>query len=235
MAQNTSSAVMQQRHAPKDSLDDYPTPPWATRALLKVLTRFEGPGSWRHLIAREPAANRGYMAKVLAEQFGRVLASDVRDYGVGFPVDDYLLPGRIGEVDWTITNPPFRLAEPFIARAIETSRRGVAMLVRTSFIEGAERYRQIFGRPERLPSMVLQFTERVVMQQGKMLDPDVAVPTKNKQGQMVMRKPSTATSYCWVIWASPRRLANVSCTLEWTGICRKALTRPGDYDEAGDA
>lgn len=35
MAQNTSSAVMAQRSEPHDSLDDFPTPPWATRALIK--------------------------------------------------------------------------------------------------------------------------------------------------------------------------------------------------------
>ena len=33
--QNTSSSVMQQRSEPQDSLDDFPTPPWATRALCE--------------------------------------------------------------------------------------------------------------------------------------------------------------------------------------------------------
>ena len=33
--QNTSHAVMAQRFEAKDSLDDFPTPPWATRALLE--------------------------------------------------------------------------------------------------------------------------------------------------------------------------------------------------------
>lgn len=35
MAQNTSYAVMQQRREAKDSLEDFPTPPWATRALCE--------------------------------------------------------------------------------------------------------------------------------------------------------------------------------------------------------
>ena len=39
MAQNTSHAVMAQRIEPADSLDDFPTPPWATRALLKILMK----------------------------------------------------------------------------------------------------------------------------------------------------------------------------------------------------
>ncbi len=37
MSQNRSSAVMQQRSEPPDSLDDFPTPPWATRAICEFL------------------------------------------------------------------------------------------------------------------------------------------------------------------------------------------------------
>ncbi len=35
MAQNVSHAVMAQRHEKMDSLDDFPTPPWGTRALME--------------------------------------------------------------------------------------------------------------------------------------------------------------------------------------------------------
>jgi hypothetical protein len=35
MKQNTSHAVMAQRAEAKDSLDNFPTPPWATRALIE--------------------------------------------------------------------------------------------------------------------------------------------------------------------------------------------------------
>ena len=81
MAQNTSSAVMQQRIEPNDSLDDYPTPSWATRALIEHVLKPEAlrqeltinretdlPPSW--LRVWEPAANRGYMARPLTEYFG---------------------------------------------------------------------------------------------------------------------------------------------------------------------
>ena len=37
MTQNRSHAVMQQRHEAHDSLDDFPTPPWATRALMECV------------------------------------------------------------------------------------------------------------------------------------------------------------------------------------------------------
>lgn len=35
--QNTSHAVMAQRIEAKDSPDDFPTPPWATRALCEYI------------------------------------------------------------------------------------------------------------------------------------------------------------------------------------------------------
>ena len=67
MSHNLSSAVMQQRSEPHDSLDDFPTPPWATRALCGWI---EDQG---HLLfdktCREPAANRGHMVMPLQEAF----------------------------------------------------------------------------------------------------------------------------------------------------------------------
>ena len=60
MIQNTSHAVMAQRSEPRDSLDDFPTPPWATRALCEKLI------GARHDLAGmsvwEPACGQGYMA-----------------------------------------------------------------------------------------------------------------------------------------------------------------------------
>ena len=50
---NRTSAVMQSRREPHDSLDDFPTPPWGTRALLERLEwiapcrrRLERPGDY---------------------------------------------------------------------------------------------------------------------------------------------------------------------------------------------
>ncbi|MCV2866637.1 hypothetical protein, partial [Defluviimonas sp. WL0075] len=53
--QNISHAVMAQRHEPKDSPDDFPTPPWATRALLQHVIR--DPNLSR-LTCLEPACGR---------------------------------------------------------------------------------------------------------------------------------------------------------------------------------
>lgn len=207
MTQNRSSAVMQQRSEPHHSLDDFPTPPWATRALCEFIKAKQ---PWMNsMTCREPAANRGHMVKPLAEYFGHVDGSDIHDYGAGFPVHDYLFGPPPRPMDWTITNPPFRLAEQFIDRAIETSLCGVAIIVRSAFLEGVGRYRGLFSIAP--PSHVLQFSERVVMHKGKL-----------------SAKGSTATAYCWLVWTKPNKHKTI---LEWIPPWRKSLERPGDYSE----
>jgi hypothetical protein len=209
MGQNVSSAVMQQRAEPHKSLDDFPTPPWATRALLQFLS---GQGFTEGGTCREPAANRGHMVRPLCEFFDTVLASDVHDYGAGFPVQDYLFGPDPDVVDWTISNPPFRLAEAFIDRAIRTSREGCAFILRSAFLEGVGRYDRLFSK--RPPAFVLQFSERVVMHKGKL----------SKDG-------STATAYCWIVWLHERTHLSGTTELFWNPPNRKALERDGDYPE----
>ena len=59
---------MAQRVEPKDSADDFPTPPWATRALLEHVLR--NPGELATMTCLESACGAGHMAKVLKEYFG---------------------------------------------------------------------------------------------------------------------------------------------------------------------
>lgn len=210
-AQNRSSAVMQQRKEPHKSLDDFPTPPWATRALLGFLNNM---GLTSGGVAREPAANRGHMVRPLAEYFDRVEASDIHDYGAGYPVRDYLFGPDLDPVDWTITNPPFRLAEEFIVRALRTSRVGCAFILRSAFLEGVGRHNRLFA--EHPPAYVLQFSERVVMHKGRL----------SKDG-------STATAYCWIIWLNKRWHLSNTTELFWIPPCRKDLEQLGDYPDAG--
>src|SRR4051794_30361823 len=67
-----SYAVTAQRIEPADSPDDFPTPPWATRALMEHVLDNEPLCS---LTCLEPACGVGHMAKVLNEYFGQVHAS----------------------------------------------------------------------------------------------------------------------------------------------------------------
>jgi hypothetical protein len=206
MSQNTSSAVMQQRSEPHDSLDDFPTQPWATRALCEHVLS----GSYlKNKTAWEPACNRGHMSVPLLEYFGAVWASDIHDYGTpGSFQHDFLFPVMpLSESpDWIISNPPFRLAEQFIERARGVAAEGVAMIVRTSFLEGIGRYENLFSKNP--PSIVAQFSERVPMVKGRLT-----------------ASGSTATSYCWLVW-----IKGVTTTkLVWIPPCRKKLERPEDY------
>lgn len=201
--QNTSHAVMQQRHEAHDSLDDFPTPPWAGRALCEHVIAVDPQDSlW------EPAANRGFLLRGLASYFRTAHGSDVHDYGAGFRVADFLFPGPVPVADWIITNPPFRLAEQFARRGLEVAGKGVALLTRTSFLEGAQRHRELFSVQP--PLIVAQFVERVPMVKGRH-DPAA----------------STATSYCWIVWARDRKRGEPT-QFVWIPPCRKRLERSGD-------
>lgn len=212
--QNRSTAVMQRRVEAHDSLDDFPTPPWATRALCEFLDKGPPCANLEQASVREPAANRGHMVKPLREYFGAVHASDVHDYGARFPVRDYLFGpvDHLARTDWTITNPPFRLAEQFIERGLELSRVGVAMIVRAAFLEGVGRHERLYSMNP--PDYVLQFSERVVMHKGRLAP-----------------EGSTATAYAWLIWFTGPR-AETFTRLRWIAPCRKRLERPSDYGEA---
>ncbi len=213
-APNTSHAVMAQRAEPRGSLDDFPTPPWATRALIEYGPDALGePGT-----VREPCAGRGHMVRALAEYFGaeNVEAADIHDYGAGFAVRDFLAGSTPPPVDWTITNPPFRLAENIAHRALASSRRGVALLVRTAFLEGVGRFETLYSAVP--PTEVMQFVERVPMLRGR-LD----------------RRGSTATAYCWMVWVreGDRWTSwNTPTSLAWIPPCRRLLERECDYAPA---
>ena len=147
------------------------------------------------------------MAKVLAEYFGDVKASDIHPYGYGEVKDFTTHPFEVSSYDWIITNPPFRLGEDFIHRALAVARVGVAMLTRTVFIESVGRYARIFRATP--PTKFAQSTERVPMVKGR-LD----------------AKASTATGYCWLVWEGRKRTQS---RVVWIPPCRKSLERDGDY------
>jgi len=222
MSQNRSSAVMQQRIEPPDSLDDFPTPPWATRAICEFL---ESLGFVLEMSdCREPCANRGHMVAPLREVFGHVMASDIFDYGYGFPVRDYLWgpDEHLDRTDWTFLNPPFRLAQEFIERALRLSRVGVVVIARSAFSEGQDRAETLFLTQP--PSFELQFSERVVMLKARLVRAGDVDPLAETPGT----KASTATSYSAFIWLK-RDAAPADTRKRWISPCRLRLERDGDY------
>jgi hypothetical protein len=206
MAQNTSHAVMAQRTEALDSLDDFPTPPWATRALIEhVIGDLKATKTESCL---EPACGRGHMSKVLKEYFGKVQSSDIHDYGYSAIADFRSAAIPENSFDWVITNPPFKAGEEFVSKSLAIARKGVAMLVRTVFIESVGRYERLFNSIP--PYAFAQFVERVPMVKGR-----------------VDKKASTATGYGWLVWRKDRSDAT---RLLWIPPCRKKLEKLNDYE-----
>jgi hypothetical protein len=121
-----------QRHTYAErGLDLYETPAVAIEALLcveKIPHRI-----W------EPAAGRGAIVRVLRNQGHAVIASDIYDYGGLHFVRDFLGESKVPTgCEAIVTNPPFQIAERFVAHALELSPL-VIMLLRLAFLESERR------------------------------------------------------------------------------------------------
>lgn len=179
------SAVMAHRVSDPDSLDYFPTPPWAARAGGELIRMLDPAAE----TAWEPACGGGHMVHGLSDYFRSVRASDIHDYGAG-EVLDFLSapltdePGSSEPVDWVVTNPPFVHGEAFVRAAWPRVRRGVALLLRLQFREGAGRASGLFR--EMPLSVKATFAERVPMVKGRW-DPEA----------------SSATAYAWFLWMKP--------------------------------
>lgn len=211
----SSTAVMARRVEPASSLDFFPTPPWATRALCEhVLPHLFAPARPNLFDgdAIDPACGEGHMVLALRDYFRNVEASDIFDYGFG-RVYDFLHPDFVWRpADWIIINPPFNLAPDFIWQALKLARVGVAMLVRTQFLEGQGRFKQLFSR--RPPQIIAQFVERVPMHKGRWVI-----------------NGKTATAYCWLVWAKEPQHDQLGRPPRflWIPPCQAELTRHDDW------
>lgn len=229
--QNISTAVMQRRaiSAPGE-LDYFPTPPWATRALMAFLqwhltSEQAGYRAFHMQSCWEPACGEGHMVRPLREFFGEVRDSDVYQYGNNM-LCDFIMEGRQHPpVDWIITNPPFMLAREFIEVALDQARIGVAMLVRSAFLEGAERHRELFAPYP--PDVVAQFCSRVVMLKGRLIRDGSRDPF-NLDASGRPQKARSATAYSWVIWL---KAGDGDTRFRWLNHKRTDMERPGDYPD----
>jgi hypothetical protein len=131
VALDHSCQVQRHTHAERGR-DLYSTPSVAVEAVLKV-------ERLPHRIW-EPAAGRGAIVEVLRSAGHEVYASDLIDYG--YPLHstrDFLLePEMPDAVECIITNPPYKLAEEFVKRALELAPL-VIMLLRLAFLESERR------------------------------------------------------------------------------------------------
>ncbi len=159
------------RSADLGGSDFYPTPAWATHALIDN-ERLSGE-VW------ECACGDGAMSDVLAQTGNPIISTDLFDRGYGEGGHDFLAADR--RVPNIVTNPPFHSAEGFVTSGIRCADQKFALLLRLAFLEGANRANTIFHKHP--PSRVWVFSERI---------------TFYPKG--VVASGSGTTAYAWFVW-----------------------------------
>jgi len=159
------------RFADLDGPDFFPTPAWATHALIDN-EAFEG-DIW------ESACGNGAMSEVLELTGCQVISSDLYNRGYGEAGVDFLNSRR--RAANIITNPPYNAAEGFVESGLRASKNKFALLLRLAFLEGANRQRTIFS--DAPPSRVWVFSERITFYPAG-----------------AIQKGSGTTAYAWFVW-----------------------------------
>lgn len=159
------------RFADLSGADFFPTPEWATYALIDN-EHFEG-DIW------ECACGDGAMAQILSKTGNEVRSTDLYDRNFGESGIDFLtVDSRATNI---VTNPPYNLAQQFVKSGLEKSDKKFALLLRLAFLEGVERANTIFSSTP--PSRVWVFSERITFY------------PKN-----AVKKGSGTTAYAWFVW-----------------------------------
>jgi hypothetical protein len=159
------------RVADIDGPDFYPTPAWATYALIEN-EKFTG-DIW------ECACGDGAMSNVLQKTSNSVISSDLYDRGFGESAVDFRFAQR--KISNIVTNPPFNAAEEFVHSGLKNAQQKFALLLRLAFLEGVGRQQTIFTKNP--PSRVWIFSERITFY------------PKNAE-----QKGSGTTAYAWFVW-----------------------------------
>jgi len=159
------------RFADLDGPDFFPTPEWATFALVDN-EKFDG-------VTWECACGDGAMSRVLEQACPKVISSDLFDRGYGDSGIDFTTTQQ--HADNIITNPPYNSAEAFVDVGTRFAKKKFALLLRLAFLEGANRAKTIFATKP--PSRVWVFSERITFYPAG-----------------AERKGSGTTAYAWFVW-----------------------------------
>jgi hypothetical protein len=179
-----------QRHSYAErGLDLYQTPAVAVEALLRV-------EQLPHCIW-EPAAGKGAIVHVLRDHGHAVIASDIYDYGGLHFVRDFLGESKVPTgCEAIITNPPFQIAEPFVAHALELCPR-VVMLLRLAFMESERRTGILEGCGL---ARVHTFRKRLPMMH---------------RDQWAGRKANSRMAFAWFVWDRAHRGPTTISRISW--------------------
>lgn len=182
-------------HKERDALDYYATP---TKEVENILNTMHLDLDRTNIL--EPCCGGGHMAQGIANycyhnydsKLWRLKATDIMkrdsilrdcDWEAGktfdFLLDDY---PYTQDIDYIIMNPPFKLIEPFVMKALGIADRGVLCLGRIQFLEGKSRYDNILA--EFPPSDVYVYVDRIY-----------CYPNGDENV-----KQSSAQCYAWFYW-----------------------------------
>lgn len=176
-----TGAAPKLRHRVSERGDDlYETPPEAVFALLSAGVLPPAPS-----LIWEPACGPGSIVRVLRAAGYPVLATDLVDYGSGdqdAARRDFLFERAAPEgLAAIVTNPPYKNAAAFAARAIELAPL-VVMLLRLQFLEGVGRSALLDGGQL---AKVLVFRDRLPMMHRAGWTGPIA---------------TSSTAFAWFVW-----------------------------------
>lgn len=151
-----------------ETRDFIPTPPFVTRALYEHVSPVLR-STARATSIWDPAAGEAHMTRVF-EEYGHpeVRATDILanvEKGVG--EYDFVGPPLLSDVDYIVTNPPYKLLNNFVSMSLQRAKKGVAMLTRVQALEGQRRYASIYR--DNPPTTVAFFSDRIPFKSGKVV------------------------------------------------------------------
>lgn len=178
----------------RDAQDWYVEPAWCTDLLIRA-EPFEG-SVW------DPACGGGNLIYEFHRRGYIVLATDIVERGCWLQRDTYDFLAPMSPVDSVpgsytvgfpfnrlpdniVCNPPYRLTEAFIYRALTIARHKVAMLTNLRFLASQRRHRLFAETPVR---RVHVFSTRPSMPPGTLLE----------SGERAAQGGSQ--DYCWIVW-----------------------------------
>ncbi len=162
----------------RDVDDWYAEPEWVSERLF-VHEKFEGE-------IHDPACGTGRIVRSARKLGYEAFGTDKIDR-VPWRTEaiiDFMSADYTGGVDNIVCNPPFGIAEQFVARALQKASRKVAMLLPANWVQGDKRSRWLDTTPLR---RVYFITPRPSM------PPGAALAAGQKPG-------NGTTDYCWMVW-----------------------------------
>lgn len=140
--------------AVREEHDYYATPPEAVDKLFDS-EYFTPPN-----LIWECACGGGHLAEALKAHGVESYCTDLIDRGYGTGGVDFLKSDLIYNVDTILTNPPYKYATDFIFHALDIlpDNGRVIMLLKTTFLEGRDRWKRLHSKTP--PIAMYQFIER---------------------------------------------------------------------------